>query len=347
MVVFAASVLRVEFSKFLEDDTPRLCLFFGVLNSRKWFTAVTSNFNLFPRDYFRSLEKCQHYYNSLLVVVSDVGKVLPPGSVDRIGETGMIGIQLGAVRQNLICELVKVSNSSWKPRNGVCKNNKGWVLRPRSTRQVPVTLAKLPWLSLWFLEMMLKYEQCWRRVSIAALKLPPGAHSTMNSYWFENLEEDRDSIWRRLTFCFCKEVKKNNINHDSTNKDLNLEATPEKFLTNINLCTYVTVLNLWTSCKNNSLYSLRTFWGPSRVLQLHLPWVKIWDTCSWRDQCLLWCTGHRSWVLAESKTIAIIFYIYIKCLSTTNGELIPRRNSSGIIFYSIQYYITNLLLFYM
>ncbi len=38
---------------------------------------------------------------SLPVVVGDVGKLFPPGAVDRVGEPGVVRIELGAVGQDL------------------------------------------------------------------------------------------------------------------------------------------------------------------------------------------------------------------------------------------------------
>lgn len=52
----------------------------------------------------------------LPVVQRDVGQILSPGSVHGIRESGMIGVQLGSVRQDLICVLVQVSDPQREPR---------------------------------------------------------------------------------------------------------------------------------------------------------------------------------------------------------------------------------------
>jgi len=62
----------------------------------------------------------------------------------------------------------------------------------------------LPLLSLWLREMMLKYEECSRRVSIAMPSSPEDAHFTVNSYLLGYLADGRDSMCIRFTPCFCK-----------------------------------------------------------------------------------------------------------------------------------------------
>ena len=47
---------------------------------------------------------------SLPVVVGDVGKLLPPGAVDRVCEPGMVRIELGAVRQDLKTDMLSDTN---------------------------------------------------------------------------------------------------------------------------------------------------------------------------------------------------------------------------------------------
>lgn len=53
----------------------------------------------------------------------DIGELLAPGSVDRVGEAGMIGVELRAIRQDLIGEPVQVSDSSREPGDRIGCNN--------------------------------------------------------------------------------------------------------------------------------------------------------------------------------------------------------------------------------
>ena len=79
------------------------------------------------------------------------------------------------------------------------------VVFPRSYSECNVIYFDcLPMLSLWLREMMLKYEECSRRVSIAMPSSPEGAHSTINSYLLGYLADGRDSMCIRFTPCFCK-----------------------------------------------------------------------------------------------------------------------------------------------
>ena len=58
---------------------------------------------------------------SLFVVESDVGKLLSAGPVDWIFEAGVVGVQLVAVRQDLIGEVVQLLNVNGIPWGATCK----------------------------------------------------------------------------------------------------------------------------------------------------------------------------------------------------------------------------------
>lgn len=53
---------------------------------------------------------------SLFVMVSNVGEVFSSLPIYGIGETGMIAIELRAVRQDLIGELIEIAYSPREPR---------------------------------------------------------------------------------------------------------------------------------------------------------------------------------------------------------------------------------------
>lgn len=58
---------------------------------------------------------------------------------------------------------------------------------------------QLPLLFLWFLEIIVKYDEVLFNFSIAFPKSPPGAHSTINSYLFDKWADDLDSICNKFT----------------------------------------------------------------------------------------------------------------------------------------------------
>ena len=62
-----------------------------------------------------SCRRCR--FDSLFVVVGDVGKLLPALPVLGVGEAGVVGVQLGAVRQNLVGKLVQIGNLLRVPRH--------------------------------------------------------------------------------------------------------------------------------------------------------------------------------------------------------------------------------------
>lgn len=53
--------------------------------------------------------------NLLFVMVGNISKVLPSGSVNLVGESWMVRVQLGTVRQNLVCESIQVPDAPRKP----------------------------------------------------------------------------------------------------------------------------------------------------------------------------------------------------------------------------------------
>ena len=57
--------------------------------------------------------------NLLFVIESNVSKELPSLSVDRIGESRMISIQLISIRQDLIGKFVQVLLGPGEPRNSI------------------------------------------------------------------------------------------------------------------------------------------------------------------------------------------------------------------------------------
>ena len=57
----------------------------------------------------------------LLVVESDVGKLLSAGPVDWIFEAGVVRVQLVSVRQDLVGEVVQLLNVNGIPWGATCK----------------------------------------------------------------------------------------------------------------------------------------------------------------------------------------------------------------------------------
>ena len=55
----------------------------------------------------------------LFVIEGDVGKLLAPCPVDGIGEARVIGIEFGAVGQDLIGEAIQIGNPPGKPGNRI------------------------------------------------------------------------------------------------------------------------------------------------------------------------------------------------------------------------------------
>lgn len=91
MIVFAAGVRLVELGQIAEDDAPGLDLLLGVVHVGQLL--------------------------AVLVVVGDVRKVFAALAVLGICEAGMIGVQLGAVAQDLIGEAIQIAYTAWKPRH--------------------------------------------------------------------------------------------------------------------------------------------------------------------------------------------------------------------------------------
>lgn len=52
---------------------------------------------------------------SVLVIESDIGEVLPASSVHGVGEPWVVRIQLGSVREDLVCEAIQVADTARKP----------------------------------------------------------------------------------------------------------------------------------------------------------------------------------------------------------------------------------------
>lgn len=91
VIVFAAGVRLVELGQIAKDDAPGLDLLLGVVHVGQLF--------------------------AVLVVVGDVRKVFAALAVLGICEAGMIGVQLGAVAQDLIGEPIQIAYTPWKPRH--------------------------------------------------------------------------------------------------------------------------------------------------------------------------------------------------------------------------------------
>lgn len=86
-----AGVRDVELGQVLEDRPPRLNLFVRVVDMGQRLPVP--------------------------IVVRQIGKVLATGTVDGIGEAGMVRVQFTSVRQNLIGESIEVPDTTREPGN--------------------------------------------------------------------------------------------------------------------------------------------------------------------------------------------------------------------------------------
>lgn len=129
MVIFVARVRRVQFGQLLKHGTPSLGLFFGVLDVRQRIAAARDQkilLLLHNTALNRTLEmenkKFIKFMSCVLFVIqSCVGQIFPSSPVHGIRESGMIGVQFGAVRKYLIRVLVQVSDPQRKPRYVFCE----------------------------------------------------------------------------------------------------------------------------------------------------------------------------------------------------------------------------------
>ena len=54
--------------------------------------------------------------NLLFVIVSNVGEIFAPLSINRIRESRMVAVQLRSIGEKLIRKVVQIPYPSWKPR---------------------------------------------------------------------------------------------------------------------------------------------------------------------------------------------------------------------------------------
>lgn len=94
MIVFPTGVTGVELCEVPEDDAPCLDFCLRVVDMGQWL--------------------------SMTVVVGKVGKVLATSAVHGVSESGMVGVQLTAIGQDLVCEAIQVTDATREPRNSSC-----------------------------------------------------------------------------------------------------------------------------------------------------------------------------------------------------------------------------------
>lgn len=85
---------------------------FLFLETRMYIFLIILLYENFILNNLRLLKK----RNLLFVIVSNVGEIFAPLSINRIRESRMVAVQLRSIGENLIRKFVQIPYPSWKPR---------------------------------------------------------------------------------------------------------------------------------------------------------------------------------------------------------------------------------------
>lgn len=96
VIMLFTGVCGVQFGELLENHAPSSDLLFGIVYVGERL--------------------------AMLVIVGDIGEVLPTSTVSRICEARVVRVQFCAVRKDLVRKSVQITDTTWEPRYSICRN---------------------------------------------------------------------------------------------------------------------------------------------------------------------------------------------------------------------------------